>query len=965
MVLDRFLKPKWQHPNPQVRKRALLELADDAADALSYVAEHDDNAELRQLAVRRIGDLELLVRASVNDSDAEVRAAANERFRQLLAGLREDSPALSMRLERVSADMDAELLEFLAVHGKEAALRQAAIAHVQRQSVLGDAALGDADADNRLRALERIEQRSTLERVTRDSRKHDKQLHRLAQEKLEALVAELERPQRVREQAQTIFASVRTLGRSGRWDHDRERLGELEQQWSDIAAEVDAESAQRYRDARDAFLRAHDEHVATERRLAPLRAVQQALFAELQELEATGNDPTPGASMDKLAETLTSIGERWRELDQLPQPEQEQVDARFADKHGALIQQLALLRQQGRARQALHDICAQAEHLQAQDKPLRDEQLQKLEQRWRERPHADEASAELESLHRRYESIHSRLRERLLQEQTEREELGQILPAKLNELEAALKSGESRHAVPLHGEISAKLDRLQLLEPRSHRVHKLQNHLQRLRPQVRELQGWRRWGTNQAREHLCEQVEQLVGSEEDPNALAKRIHALQEEWKNLDRSGGPATRPLWERFQESCHRAYAPCTQYFEQQAQQRHDNQARKEALCQELESFLASTDWDDVDWKAVVGRVRKAQHAWHELGPVDRKRRRALDRRFKAVMDGFEQHLAPERERNLHERRALIGQISALQDMANTAAAIEQCKLLRQQWHTTVPARRKDEKKIWDEFQAACDAIFGRRRTESEERQKAQRDNLTHKQRICDEIESLCQVNSEHVEAAQRQVHKLQGEWQAIGHVPKAAAAGMDKRYRAALKGFRDHQSKLRHHAENQALERLRAKARLCEEVERLAEQGQHAGPALAELIKRWQDLEALANGDAERGLQSRFTTAHAQIESGQALTARELERNQGALEQMCLQMELLAGVDSPAEFKEARMRYQVERLTQALQQGRTNAEDEARDLVSQWWLIGPAPASLRESLNNRFEQAAQAFFARPPQH
>ena len=46
----------------------------------------------------------------------------------------------------------------------------------------------------------------------------------------------------------------------------------------------------------------------------------------------------------------------------------------------------------------------------------------------------------------------------------------------------------------------------------------------------------------------------------------------------------------------------------------------------------------------------------------------------------------------------------------------AIDETKRLQRDWHTTVPARQKDENRLWQRFRAACDAVFARRQAQQE---------------------------------------------------------------------------------------------------------------------------------------------------------------------------------------------------------------------------------------------------------
>jgi len=72
--------------------------------------------------------------------------------------------------------------------------------------------------------------------------------------------------------------------------------------------------------------------------------------------------------------------------------------------------------------------------------------------------------------------------------------------------------------------------------------------------------------------------------------------------------------------------------------------------------------------------------------------------------------------------------------------------------------------------------------------------------------------------------------------------------------------------------------------------------------------------------------------------------------------LQMEIAAGLDSPAEFAEERMRLQVSRLADVLghrQEGEVAGAGRLRELLLDWYQTGPVPVEARAGLAVRVER------------
>ena len=81
------------------------------------------------------------------------------------------------------------------------------------------------------------------------------------------------------------------------------------------------------------------------------------------------------------------------------------------------------------------------------------------------------------------------------------------------------------------------------------------------------------------------------------------------------------------------------------------------------------------------------------------------------------------------------------------------------------------------------------------------------------------------------------------------------------------------------------------------------------------------------------------------------------------MCIRLEILAGIDSPPEAREARMAYQVKRLSEAMKGGLVEAEPsdkftELQQLERAWYLSGAVPADAALKLETRFQHAVQAI-------
>ncbi|MYM96968.1 DUF349 domain-containing protein, partial [Rugamonas sp. FT81W] len=114
------------------------------------------------------------------------------------------------------------------------------------------------------------------------------------------------------------------------------------------------------------------------------------------------------------------------------------------------------------------------------------------------------------------------------------------------------------------------------------------------------------------------------------------------------------------------------------------------------------------------------------------------------------------------------------------------------------------------------------------------------------------------------------------------------------------------------------LRDKLRLCQALES-AIGTPDGGPAIdgADWQSRWSALPPLAP-DYERALHGRFNAALGALDGKRSAYAEQLERNRAKLLDEVLRLEIVAGVDSGAEFARERLKMQVEVLQSSLKSG-----------------------------------------------
>jgi hypothetical protein len=480
----------------------------------------------------------------------------------------------------------------------------------------------------------------------------------------------------------------------------------------------------------------------------------------------------------------------------------------------------------------------------------------------------------------------------------------------LEALEAALEHGQ------LH--IAAEHDKW-LRDHKTNLSHAQTEHLNHVRAELKRLGDWARWGGNVSREELVKAVEELPAQNLPMSELAKKVGSMRDRWKQLDAVSGHAPKSLWERFDTACTNAYAPAAAHFKHLADERHANAAKAHTLITETEALAASVAAGGADLKNVAAAGQRLRQMWGRLGTIDRKEKRKLDQTFDKVLAGMLAPLSDQRKIEAAKREQLIVEAEALEP--SDRHTLDKLRRLQERWQEqakALPLERKIEQALWQRFRAACDAIFSKRKETAHAADHERKAHLHAREAICKELEEATFSGEDKAQQAAiaKALKDAATAWHATGTVPRAAETRINQRYHNAVGKVQAQADAIKKRAGAAQANALRDKLRLCQSLESAIGSN---GDAIdtADWQAQWSALPSLGN-DYERALQGRFTAALSATDGKRCAYAQELERNRAKLLDEVLRLEIVAGVDSGAEFARERLKMQVEVLQSSLKSG-----------------------------------------------
>lgn len=515
----------------------------------------------------------------------------------------------------------------------------------------------------------------------------------------------------------------------------------------------------------------------------------------------------------------------------------------------------------------------------------------------------------------------------------------------LDAVDEALEGGDIAAAHERLGQARAAHDRL----PKAQHRRAIEGRLGRMAARLKEMRDWQHWSNNKLRERLIERVGEIEADKLHPDAVTERLKELRERWKDLeaqellpgDTRKHAAPRGQWRRFQ-------AACRAVFEQArpALQKRD-ELRKQSL-NELRDFLAEAERvcadESIARDTLIRYRRAARAALRNLSAIPPQKRGEMAGKLKAQLDAISARIDREFEAIETAKRRLIAEARKLVHEQDRSVAITRAKALQAEWKRIGAGRRRVDQQLWREFRAPIDPLFEAVQQERDRDRQLEHEHAEALRALCERAEQLGTGDLEALEQATGPMAGLVEEFGRYGRVPPA----LRQRFDQAVKRWRKRLEKARRDRARAATARIEALARSLQQAwsDRVAGKPVDAAPpadldqdaTAAALLQR---LARIADPDTDLDVLSAEVAEH---------TARA--------RQVVIEMECLSGLETPAEDKQQRMDYQIQRLSHRLGEGapRTDLETELAALRARWIESFPHDPDSHGALKQRYEAAAR---------
>ena len=790
MELIERLRPRWRHPDPDVRAAAVREMGAEEQDRLATIARSDPDARVRRAAIKRLDDPVVLEGIVHGEAEPSVRDFAVERVRETQIAIASSSRPLPECEAALASLTDDRSLAAVASAGEHESVRRAALARATGDRVLRDVVRSAADPAIRREALDRIGDAGVLRSIAVGEGPLEIALHALERiddvDVLRTIAESRSTTKSVRQRARTLLPAgagdgsrvafkegrARQIELCGMVDaltgesdvlRAAERVREAQREWRQLVSAVPPRNdlTTRFETGCEAIL---EQAASLERRLAGFEHIRMAIEESLNARKALCEQVEALDGPDA-ARALAAARSAWSRLPPVPDEDGVALWRRFALACEACTARHHAWLAHEKLRAELATLVEEAEALADATPPPAPKIWQAMEKRWAARQPTDGMTDDILALQRRLTEAGLHLQRRRHETDERRAEIRQENLTRLEKLCARVEGMAAAQSVKPNtaraelGEVEAALADLGPLPPSerraawTERLSAAHDQLLRRLRQEEETEEWRRWANVNAQEEIIRRVEGLLES----NDLAegtRLLGRLQDEWAKVATATPEKSQTLWERFRTARNELHKRCDAYFA-------ENLEKKRALCAQVESLGDSTAWNET-----AELIKRVQAEWKQIGPVPGKHAQPLWQQFREPCDRFFarrkehfDHVDAERRDNAQKKTALCEQAEALADSTDWEATTTAMKQLQAAWKQSGPLPRAQSEALWQRFRTACDRFFDRRNRREEIARETQ---LQKARAICDEIEALATaLTAEDVPAAEHVRQTLDERW------------------------------------------------------------------------------------------------------------------------------------------------------------------------------------------------------------
>ncbi|WP_370978023.1 DUF349 domain-containing protein [Agaribacterium sp. ZY112] len=503
----------------------------------------------------------------------------------------------------------------------------------------------------------------------------------------------------------------------------------------------------------------------------------------------------------------------------------------------------------------------------------------------------------------------------------------------LRKAASAARNGQLKRAVAMRHQAEREIEALK--ERFGDLSAYIQKQVDSSNEAVQKLADWHSYASLPKLEALVEKIKKLAESPLNAEAQAEKIKQLQDEWKLLSKGSDGQYQELWEQFKGAADKAYEVCKEHYDKLDQQRENNAKALKELCQQLSDYHQQYNWDKANWTDVESLLNNARRTERELRPLPRKLQKSLQEETTSALNAIEAKVQAWWQANKEAKQQLINSLKPVVEHPELQHAVDIAIKLQKQWKDIGRCERREEQRLWKEFRQLCDSVFERRNNARDEQKASEQQAKQQAESILEQAQNHLNLEADELNKKHTELEELQQQLHAIEGLDERSSRQLIGKFDKVISQIDNKLSKNKENKQQQRWQRI-FELKLAANDAALS-QDSSALDAIKQQLSEEQNLPK----SSQKSLQKWLNNSDLNQDSSDK-----------ALRLLCIQAEVLAGIDSPEEDKSLRMEFQM----QQLQQGSRGALPDAEQLANHWLTTPLLDQAQLNTLQERFLGAWQ---------
>ncbi len=922
MIFSKFFKAKWQHKDSNIRLTAInddLSVAKpDDVEILVQLLNSDENELVRRAALLKLNTFDKWLSASCDNSNTKVRDYAHQQIVKMMHGKHNIVLTAQQKQVFLTDDKYKALLEPWLQSENDADLIISLFEKINKPHLAQTLFIQKQHEQVQQYFIAQTEDIAILEKFSKKAVTSD--IADLIKDKVNAIKERIEKPIKLNKTVQLILAKLLALKDVADYSTYLNKKSALALEWQNaqanflcLTAEQVAQFDQKHQaidlQLDKAFVVKQEEHqqrlikqqLEDEKKASKVKLDQE--LTELSQALTTSVFENTLLDSDLFNSQLTALTEQ---VNASVLNQQEKAGyIKLINQHATRLTQLPdIAKSVTDATGLISKISQLAIPTSLSEYIERQSIFNDWLKSWQE---VEKQTAGIlpESIKSAYQEIRSAWQKGLAPFSQQQKSLFSQTQKKLGDLKRLLATGKYNASFGLFKSIEKNYVKLS-----SSQQHRLERDFENVSKKISELSDWEHYIATPRKQQLLDDINAIVTCPLDnPNEQATKVKEFRKAWNILGHAEDELDKPLNEAFNLACEQAFAPCRLFFGEQEKLREQHLATRLTIItqvKELSVLHADIDTAQVDFKNLEGQINKLNKAWAEAGEVDRNRYQPLQKEFTNTLGPLKLLIKNFHEENARLKNTLIKKVSAEIDNDDVYQAIDNTKKLQNQWRDIGFAGPRQDNKLWQDFRAVNDQLFKKRdliKADEKEQQSSQK--LAFENLLASiKSEFSVELDKGQLIALKNSAQELHQQIIDLKPVIKSVAIGIEN-----FIGKIEKQIKVAELAQQQ-------------------KSWENIFSVIQSVANNDIDKETLIDSNDYKALSSTWQKKLAEglfnKPSGKFIQPRQLKT---------LELEILAGIDSPKEFSQQRMEIQVQLMQDKMTSGNeVNLEQSFNDWLMQ---------------------------------